>query len=219
MVHLIRSTWAVLAATCFVGLLGGCERELPPATALGGPVVPTPAPGQGAVVCIRPTSACDESDYSVVVDERGRFVGNVDPGTRVDVSVSPGSHAFYSWSSLDLRMEVLTSFNAAAAVRVDVVPSETQFVTLNVIGAPHCLPWPIVEMTAARTPGALANAKDLLASTKPVIADRVAGQAALDAKPNLLQTNIELARFKLQQLEEAQAHDDRRAAIAAEANR
>jgi hypothetical protein len=53
----------------------------------------------------------------------------------------------------------------------------------------------------------------MVRKAKAYVADRAAGQAALNAKPALLQTNLELGRIRLQRLEESKAVDDRRAAL------
>ena len=176
-----------------------------------------PAPGQGSVVFVRPTSQCDRADYTVLADDQGNFVGYVVPGTRIAYPVSPGTHVFYSWTaSISVSIDS-PNFNAAGAVRVNVAPSETRYVTLSVYRAHYdCTSWPVVEMTAAHTPGQLADVQSRVASTKPVAVDRAAGQAALDAKPDLLQTNLEQGRLKLSRLDDARVREERRVAIEAE---
>jgi hypothetical protein len=217
MVNEIRTRRVLLAATCFVGIVcSGCEAELPPATARV-PALAAPAPGQGSVVFVRPESQCDRSDYTILADDQGNFVGNVGPGTRIAQSVSPGTHIFYSWSSYDLRVEKEPNFNAAGAVRVTVAPSETRYVTVTMY-RPHyeCQEWPVVEMHAAHKPGELADVQSMVSSTKPVAVDRAAGQALLDAKPNLLQTNLDQGRWKLLKLDDQHAREERSKATQAE---
>jgi hypothetical protein len=217
MVNEGRTRSLLLAATCFAALVcGGCETELPPATV---PVaaLAAPAPGQGSIVFVRPESQCDRSDYTIIADEQGNFVGNVVPGTRIAQPVSPGTHVFYSWSSYDLRIEKEPNFNTAGAVRVTVAPSETRYVSLTIFRSHYdCTDWPIIEMHAARKPGELADVQSMVASTKPVGVDRAAGQALLDAKPNLLQTNLDHGRWKLARLDDQHAREERSKATQAE---
>jgi len=178
-------------------------------------VLAGPQGNDASVVFVRPESSCDKGDYSIVVDDHGRFVGNVAPGTQVAIPVKPGTHTFYAWSSLDLRVEREPSFNSVAAARVNAVASQTAYVTLTV-SRPHfeCFDWAWVEMTT----------RDLLSTdlqtwihtTRPVVADRAAGQAALNARPALLQTDLELGQAKLQRLDDLAAREERRQALAAE---
>jgi hypothetical protein len=217
MLNETRTRSVLLAATCFAALFcGGCETELPPATA---PVaaLAAPAPGQGSIVFVRPESQCDRSDYTIVADEQGNFVGNIGPGTRIAHPVTPGTHVFYSWSSYDLRIEKEPNFNTTGAVRVTVAPSETRYVTL-LMYRPHyeCQDWPVLEMNAARRPGELVDVQGMVASTKPVGVDRAAGQALLDAKPNLLHTNLDHGRWKLLRLDDQNAREERTKATQAE---
>jgi hypothetical protein len=174
-----------------------------------------PQPGDASVVFVRPESSCDGGDYSIVVDDHGRFVGNVAPGTRVSVPVRPGTHIFYAWSSLDLRVEKEPNFNPVAAVRVNAVPSQTEYVSLT--DSRHhfeCNAWMSVEMTPQDVLSS--DLAGWLNSSKAVVADRGAGQAALNARPALLQTDLELGQAKLQRLDELHAREERRRALTAE---
>jgi urease beta subunit len=212
MIHQERCKRFVLAASCFVGLLGGCAVTMPPAMAPASEL-PAPAAGQGSVVFVQPETPCDGLGFSVVVDDHGRFVGNVASGTRVAVAVRPGTHVFYSWSVLDLRFERDQNINMSAATRVRVGPSETKYVGIGpLLGRRQCLDLPVMEMTEL-TPAQVDGA---LQATQPVVADRAAGQADLDSKPFLLRTNLELGRWKLERLDDIKAHEIRRASLVAE---
>jgi hypothetical protein len=220
MVHVNRSIGIGLAALHFAGLasfavlLGGCDAALPPATSPTAALA-TPGGDQSSVVFIMPNTRCDGLGYYIVADESGNFVGNLAFGTRVAATVSPGMHVFYAWSSLDLRYEVIPSWNASAATRVTLARGETQYVTIMPSLYPNCQVWPIMEMTAIKD-GRDPDVLSMISNTKPVAADLAAGQSELNAKPALFQTNLELGKWKLRRLEVDEARRERRDAIAAE---
>jgi hypothetical protein len=170
--------------------------------------VPSATP---TVVFVRPESPCDTSDYSVVVDERGRFIGNVAAGTQVVVPVSPGRHVFYSWSDRDLRFDKLPEFNPVAATRVDAVGTETHYVALLVESrgsvVSRCYPYAVVSMQPV-TPGD--ELQEWLQSTQLLVPNQEAGQLALRSNSALLQTHLELGRAKLDQIDYATAKKARR---------
>jgi hypothetical protein len=149
----------------------------------------------------------------VVVDANGRFVGNLAAGTKLTLPVKPGTHVFYSWSTVDWRLEAQPAFNPATATRVTVMAGETRYVGFTHINAPHCSTIPILVMAVARS---ASDEAELSAATKMVVADRSAGQAKLEEQPAHLQTYLELGRWKLSQLDEDHAREARRAAMAAE---
>jgi hypothetical protein len=223
MVYVNRSMGTALAALHLValvgltGLLAGCEDPLPPATS---PTAALAAPvgDQGSVVFVMPHTKCDGLGYYVIADEDGHFIGNIAFGTRLAVSVRPGAHAYYSWSSLDLRYSVNQNWNPQAAVRVTVGRAETQYVTIMPSLYPNCQVWPLMEMSSdsSRRKKDFADLQAMLADTKPVVADVAAGQAELDSKPAFFQTNLELGAWKLYRIELEDARRERREAIAAE---
>jgi hypothetical protein len=198
-------------------VLAGCNHELPPATTIAASL-PGPAGNDGSVVFVRPSSPCDTSGYSIVVDEHGRFVGNVDPGTQIAASVAPGPHVFYAWSSLDLRVEAVPAFNTVAAARVEVAPGQTQHVAL-IVNRPtyNCLDWAVVDLRVIGQSDAYWDElQEALHTAQPVNVDVPAGQATLDAKPALLREYLEMGHTKLVHLEELHAREAQRRAVRAE---
>jgi hypothetical protein len=177
----------------------------------------TPEPANdSAVVFVRPHTPCDTSDYSIIVDEHGRFVGNLTPGTKMTVPVSPGNHVFYAWGDRDVRFARGPNSNPVTAVRVQLRASETEYVALEVetvdeATVTRCWPYAVVAMHRLDSSGA--RSEDLhhwLDSSKLLAADRDAGQSALDRNPALLQSHLELGQAKLMSLEEASARKARR---------
>jgi hypothetical protein len=203
-------------AACALSL--GCRHELPPAT-VEAAALPPPAPGEGSVVFVRPRSSCDESDYTVIVNDQGRFVGNLAPGTLLSVSAAPGVHVFYAWSSLDQRIEKEPNFNPVSAVRVLVNGGGRESQVVGLFSAkPHfdCA-GSNVFMTHLGTEFTSSEAHELVRQNQPVTADLASGQAALDAHPALLHTYLELGETKLRRNEEMHAREARRIAVHEEA--
>jgi hypothetical protein len=207
-----RAFVRALAASTMLALapfaLLACERSIPPAMSIASPSAAEPAPGPSTVVFVRPGSPCDGSDYWVVVDAQGRFVGHLAPGTKVAASVEPGSHVYYAWSSVDLRTVVGTpDFNPVAAVRVGSDPGHTGYVALIVLQrnstVTRCEPYALVNMMAVT-----AGDRDLgewLAESKLLVADRSRGQALLDSNPAKLRNELALGRAKLDVVDAFQA--------------
>jgi len=207
------SAHVVLFATASA-VLAGCTHELPPATTVAASL-PGPSGSDGSVVFVRPVSQCDTSGYTIVADENGRFVGNVEPGTQISASVTPGTHVFYAWSSLDLRVEAVPAFNTVAATRVDVSPSQTQYVAI-IVNRPtyNCLDWAIVNLRAVgQHDHYWDELQGALHSAQPMNVDTAAGQAILDAKPALLREYLGLGRTKMERLDEQRARDTQRRAV------
>jgi hypothetical protein len=201
--------------------LTGCEQGLPPATV---PVAALAEPGAGeaSVVFVRPVSPCDGISYSVIADEEGHFVGNLTPGTRVAFPVAPGKHTFFHWSStLDqVRVEQLPAgYPFVGAARVEAIAGQTHYVALLLFRPCGRRVLPAI-LSMRRVPRNSSMWPDLLGwlgSTKPVGADRAAGQAALDVNPALVKTYLELGERTLQVRdevhEETKALEERRRAI------
>jgi hypothetical protein len=212
----LRHTARTLELLGLSALVWGCGIDLPPATTPAA-ALPGPAPRGASVVFARPPSVCDSNEYTIVVDERGRFVGNLAPGTRLAYPVTPGRHAFYAWSNFDLRLGINANFNPAAAEHVEAVEGQTYYVAviLNKSGS-YCPPWLPPELKGADTATDPGDVASWLRSTTPVDVDRVAGQAKLDSKPALLRTYMELGQWKLQRLDEENARTDRRDEIRTE---
>ena len=207
----------VLAASCLGFLLSGCAREVPPAMTPSASLLAPPA-GQAAVVFVRPLSPCDTSEYSIVVDDHGRFVGNVAPGTQIVVPITPGTHVFYSWSNIDSRSEREPSFNPVMATRVDARGEGPQYVALIVqmqdSTVTRCNAYSHVSMHRVR-PGQRddtlwSDLQEWLRSTQPLVANQPAGQATLNANPALLQTHLELGHAKLRAMDDFHARKARR---------
>jgi hypothetical protein len=210
----VLAAFPVMAASGFALLSLGC-LQLPPSSTVA-TSLPGPGTHEASVVFVRPVSACDTADYLVISDSHGRFVGNVAPGTKVAIAVAPGQHTFYGWNNLDLRFGTEPNFNPATAERVNAVEGQTYYVALVAFRPCHQAR-SISEMALVAPGGGLwGDVQDWLKSTTPIQVDRQAGQAALDARPALLQTYLELGEWKLRRLDDERARKERYEAILAE---
>jgi hypothetical protein len=214
---ILSAVFTVGALLAGAGALSGCHRgELPPATTLA---VSSPAtgPGESAIVFMRPPSPCDESDYTVVVDDEGHFVGNIAPGTRVQLSVTPGVHTFFAWSSLDQRVEYQPAYLPVAAVRVNATGPQTDYVALLIHKIQHECRTSVADMeVVGNDADTLADVQQWLAATTAVQPDRRSGQAALDSKSALLGAYLDMGHAKLRLIEQGRLQDERYNAIRAE---
>jgi len=202
-------TFAVLVAVLAPAM--GCLR-IPPAMTLAASV-PPPAAGSASVVLVRPSQACDSGDYAVVVDERGRFVGNVGPGTRLAVEVSPGSQIFYAWNHIQWVRRSNPIWPTGAA-RLNLTKGQTRYLLLD-----GCTGTTTLLNVVAQGDALWGDLQDGLRSTKPIVADRAAGQALLEQRPAELRRRLEVARRQLVELDTARERDAVRAGLAAEAPR
>jgi hypothetical protein len=196
--------------------LVGCGPKAPPA------MLPASAEAmeQGtSVVFVRARTACDTSDHITVIDDGGRFVANLTPGTRSAARLQPGTHVFYAWENRDLRWESHPEWNPVGAVRVVVPEGDTKFVAVHVNNArdasvTRCWAYAPVEMHAIASPDAS------VADTDPLVPRQADGQAMLDEAPVTLQSHVELGRRKLREIDAARERNARRELESAErANR
>jgi hypothetical protein len=193
-----------VVASLAVVVCAGCARELPPSMSLAAAV---PAPPDASLVFVRPISPCDASDYTVVVDSEGHFVGNLGPGMQLAVPAAEGTHVYYAWSSHDFRVEREPNFNPVSAVRLNVRPGGPQYVTLIVktrtAYVSRCEPWAIVDLHPVAPSGPRHDeAEQWVREGRWVSPDLRAGQASLDATPAKITSFLELGREKMRGMDE-----------------
>jgi hypothetical protein len=220
MMHRYPFTKPTLVPILFAVLLAGCADQLPPA------MTQTSSLAGGAsgasVVFVRPSSACDTDDYEVLVDSHGRFLGNLPPSSHMTVAVAPGPHVFYAWSSRDLRYPQEPGFNAVSAVRMNVTSAEPQYIALLTEKREllRCNEYALVDLVPVGQRDELwSDVQNWLGTTRPLMANRVTGQAGLDAKPAHLQSYLELGWAKLVRKETLEAREERREAETEEDSR
>jgi hypothetical protein len=193
MLHQSTRISLVLLATCAAVALGACVDALPPGTSLADAPLAA-APGESLVTFVRPDSSCDRGEYAVIVDDHGRFVGNLGPGMQMQVPVAAGLHAFYGWGNVDYHIAKEPGFNAVNAVRVQATANEDVFVAVEVACGLNA---GFDMYSVVRGQGAWSDVERWLHATRRVSADRTAGQLALESKPIHLRANLELGARRL----------------------
>jgi hypothetical protein len=192
-----------LSPTLLPLVLAACGTSLPPAMA---PAGATPD-ARDSLVFLRPRSACDTGDYTVVVDDAGKFVANVAPGARVGVALPPGPHVLYAWSSRDVRYDKEPTFNPVSATRVQAAEGAARYLELRVLvrsdaNKNRCYPYAPVAFH--HVPAGAAG--EMLATTEPMrVADPAAGQADLEGNPERLKEHLAYGAQRLERREEV--HD------------
>ncbi len=201
----VRSTPASFPAFALLlaASLAACADAIPPGTTpASAPAAPGPA--EALVTFVRPVSTCDTGEWAVVVDEHGRFVGNVQTNTQVSFSTTPGPHVFYAWSNDDIAENINPNSNPIAAVRVGAVAGQSHYVSVEV--ATPCAVRSTFEMRAvAGNTAAWGDLEEWLGKTQPMTVDRSVGQSLLDAEPDHLHRRLRLGQLKLALVEETRA--------------
>ena len=196
----VLSTSASLSlAALLAASLAACADAIPPGTT---PVAapPSPGPTDALITFVRPVSVCDTGEWAVVVDDRGRFVGNVSTDTQISYATTPGDHVFYAWSNDDVDVDINPNFNPIAAVRLRAVAGQSHYVSVEVTSP--CSVRSYFEMHAVSGHSAgWADLEEALGKTHPMSCDPAVGQSLLDAHPRHLQRRLRLGNRKLALLE------------------
>ncbi len=209
-----RNTAWVAASLSLV--LAGCHPQIPPATTVSQGPLPGPGPEAGSVVFVSPSSACDRSPYSEIIDDHGHFVANLAPGTRVALAVDPGSYVFYAWSASPWTgWGGFVRTAPVVAVRVNATEGHTEYVALDLNVNVHCRGR--MEMrTVQPGDGLWDELQSWLRSTTPVVADRRAGQEALNRNSAHLWRILALGQRQLIDVDQARAERELNARRASE---
>ena len=171
-----------------------CAPALAPAMTAA-PAVERAPEGAALVVFVRPGSACDTADHAVIVDEQGAFVGNAAPRSQFAAVVTPGEHVFFAWPSLDLRSQK-TGWDPVGVIRMKVAPGDVVRIGVQVpeFSKLHCNRYATFIFTTRFAEGEL---DAWLADARPMVADKGAGQRALDAEPEVVQAHLQEGRRRL----------------------
>lgn len=125
-------SWRTLIVGLLLSVAGCAPLQAPGMSASGAPKVamapraPRTPTGQTLFVAF-PESACTSTESAVFLDEQGRFVGSVVPGTAAAMPLPPGSKKVLMVGSLDVlappqtwfvRHEVLTRPDEAVIVEI-----------------------------------------------------------------------------------------------------
>jgi hypothetical protein len=159
-----------------------------------------PAAGMARVVFVRPESSCDTGTYPIIVDENGHFVAQIAQNSRAFVDFTAGAHTLYAWPSIDPRSDENNPDTDPVAVeRVRLAPGTTRYIEIRIprrstMRCPRFTFFALEKMDD--------DDEDLqvsLKETRPITADRAAGETALD--PALVQAHMENGRRRAERLQ------------------
>jgi hypothetical protein len=202
-----------IVATSLAFAFVGCVDALPPGAVLASAPPAAPGPSEASVTFVRPESACDTGEYTVIVDDHGRFAADVAAGTQVTVPVVPGAHAFYAWSHVDVHVNIERAYNPVAATRVNAVAGRATYVSLEVESPCRSNRATFEMHQFAAAAAADKELEHWLGNTRAVTVDRAAGQARLEENPAHLAWRLELGQQRLRRVDEAEAAGARHAAL------
>jgi hypothetical protein len=90
---------ARMSIVCLAATTGwACAGTFAPPMSLPGGPLRASDQDLARVVFLWPPTSCDAAGHYTIVDDTGRFLGNITSGTRVSVDVSQGSHTFLAWN-------------------------------------------------------------------------------------------------------------------------
>jgi hypothetical protein len=90
--------------------------------------VPAASSAEAIVVFVFPSTPCDTQDYVVVVDEKGRWLGDVSARTRFFARVEPGEHLFFAWPHQELESLKYPDYNQVGAMAATIDAGKTYYV-------------------------------------------------------------------------------------------
>ena len=99
----------------------------------------TTAPRESAlVVFVRDSNPCDGGDPFRVVDDNGRFLGELVPSSKFAVRMEPGHHAFFTWQPHgDLPRDLYPDANQVGALSAELLPGKTYTVDVSIKNPTH----------------------------------------------------------------------------------
>jgi hypothetical protein len=158
----------ILVTLLVCGCLGGNPQLAYMRAAPPGANLELAPPGQARVVFV------SESRFVggafLIIDEKGRFVGESAPGTRFCVLVAPGGHYFISWGSG--RTETLHATVSAGRTYWVLVTKRPSL-------------WAVSDET-----GLVKEIPSYLERTKALVPDAKAGQAYLDSLGDVVEKAV-----------------------------
>lgn len=116
----------ILALTMLLGL-SACAPAIPPHMSRG-ERVPLVTAERAKVVFLWPDNSCERGGYYTVATDRGRFVGNLYTGTRLEAELEPGPVNFFAFNPLVEEATGQQTSAEVATLRAELEPGRTYFV-------------------------------------------------------------------------------------------
>jgi hypothetical protein len=199
---MIRTRLApVLAASLLaVGLMACTNRASPLMRSVL--LLDTTAPRDSAlVIFVRDSSPCDGGDPFRVVDQSGRFLGELIPSSKFAVRVSTGHQAFFAWQPHgDVPRDLYPNANQVGALEADFQTGKTYTVDVSITNPTHgvgktCFGYQFLALhfVDPSTP----SEATVLDDATPFLPNAALGQAALEQDRTSLSEHIALGLQKL----------------------
>lgn len=161
----------------------------------------TAPPTSALVIFVRDSNPCDGGDPFRVVDESGRFLGELVPSSKFPVRMEAGHHDFIAWQPHgDLPHDLYPDANQVGALGADLQAGKTYTIDVSIKNATHevhkaCFAYQFLVMhfVDPSTP----SVSEVLDRAAPFLPDVARGQAALEQDRTDVSTHIALGLQKL----------------------
>ncbi len=183
------------------GLIIGCAgRQSPLMRSVL--LLDTTAPHDSAlVIFVRDSNPCDGGDPFRVVDDSGRFLGELIPASKFSVRMEAGHHDFFAWQPHgDLPRDLYPDANQVGAMSADLQAGKTYTVDVSIRNPTHgvrnsCFGYLFLVMhfVDPSTP----SVSEVLDHATPFTPDAARGQAALEQDRTDVSAHITLGLQKL----------------------
>jgi hypothetical protein len=206
----VHSRGAFLGVLVHAATSVACAAYHPPFTAASRAGVPAD-PRMATVVFLWPATSCDPAGYFTLATSTGRFVGNVSPGKQLRAELPAGEYLLVGWNDVMEGASGTVSVATVPVLHATIMEGRTYFVRMafgewdetgprqrvtfqrgSINSANRCLALGPAESTTsamvAVTPasGSWAELPGWTEELEVTVADRAAGQAWLDATPEVL---------------------------------
>jgi hypothetical protein len=193
----------IALATCLLvaGLSTACATRQSPLMRSVLLLDTTAPPDSALVVFVRDSNPCDGGEPFRVVDDDGRFLGELIPASKFSVRVATGHHAFFAWQPYgDVPRELYPDANQVGALQAEFLPGKTYTVDVSITNATHgvrktCFGYQFLSLhfVDPSTP----SVAEVLDRAAPFTPDAAAGQAALERDRTGVSAHITLGLQKL----------------------
>jgi hypothetical protein len=197
-----RSAKAALAASLLAACLAtACAARQSPLMRSVLLLDTTAPPDSALVIFVRDSNPCDGGDPFRLVDDSGRFLGELIPASKFSVRMEAGHHAFFAWQPHgDLPRDLYPDANQVGALGADLQAGKTYTVDVSIRNNTHgvrnsCFGYLFLVMhfVDPSTP----SVGEVVDRATPFTPDPAKGQAALEQDRTDVSAHITLGLQKL----------------------
>jgi hypothetical protein len=192
---------AVSACVLAAGLSTACASRQSPLMRSVMLLDTTAPPDSALVIFVRDSNPCDGGDPFRVVDDTGRFLGELIPSSKFSVRMATGHHAFFAWQpNGDLPRDLYPDVNQVGALEADFQPAKTYTVDVSITNATHgvrktCFGYQFLALHFVDPTSPPVAA--ILDDATPFTPNAALGQAALEQDRKSVSEHIALGLQKL----------------------